>query len=107
MAIRPIDIQTSILGSQGVSEARERQQNLENVHQNNPHGEIEDMDRKMLEEVNKAETDNDIDPDREKENDNEQEAAEAKSEEEDGSSSSKQKPAISDGIRGRKFDFKA
>ena len=53
MTIRPIDIQTSIVGSQSVSEARSQQQGLEQAHQMNPNSEIEEIERKAKEEVKK------------------------------------------------------
>ena len=86
MTIRPIDIQTSIVGSQSVSEARSQQQGLEQLHQMNPNGEIEEIERKAKEEVKESEAD---------ESNNEPTEA------------SSNKKVISDGIRGRKLDFRA
>ena len=105
MTIRPIDIQTSIVGSQSVSEARSQQQGLEQLHQMNPNGEIEEIERKAKEEVKESEAEEGINPDEEKEQqDSESEKAESSDEEIEASNDKK---VISDGIRGRKLDFRA
>ena len=105
MTIRPIDIQTSIVGSQSVSEARSQQQGLEQLHQMNPNGEIEEIERKAKEEVKESEAEEGINPDQEKEEQkNESEEAESNNEPTEASSNKK---VISDGIRGRKLDFRA
>ena len=105
MTIRPIDIQTSIVGSQSVSEARSQQQGLEQLHQMNPNGEIEEIERKAKEEVKESEAEEGINPDQEKDQqENEDEEAKSNSET---TEASNDKKVISDGIRGRKLDFRA
>ena len=105
MTIRPIDIQTSIVGSQSVSEARSQQQGLEQAHQMNPNSEIEEIERKAKEEVKESEAEEGINPDQEKEQ-QEQEGEEVESNDET-DETSQDKKVISDGIRGRKLDFRA
>tara|TARA_Y100000589_G_C27023053_1_gene575722 strand:- start:614 stop:934 length:321 start_codon:yes stop_codon:yes gene_type:complete len=106
MTIRPIDIQTSIVGSQSVSEARSQQQGLEQAHQMNPNSEIEEIERKAKEEVKESEAEEGINPDEEKEQE-ENESEEAKSNDAESAESLNEKKVISDGIRGRKLDFRA
>ena len=105
MTITPLDIQTSVSGSQSVSEARGKEQATENIRQNNPQGEIKDMEKKNLEEVNKYDPDQGINPDEEREK-QEAEAKRKKEEEEEQQRKKNSKP-LSDGIRGLKLDFKA
>lgn len=105
MSIRPIDIQTSIVGSQAVSEARSQQQGLEQVHQLNPNGEIEELERKAKEEVHKSEAEEGINPDQEKEQ-QEHDKAEKRAENQDEDPESEKRKVVSDGIRGRKLDFR-
>tara|TARA_Y100000589_G_scaffold197997_1_gene187005 strand:- start:609 stop:929 length:321 start_codon:yes stop_codon:yes gene_type:complete len=106
MTIRPIDIQTSIVGSQSVSEARSQQQGLEQLHQMNPNGEIEEIERKAKEEVKESEAEEGVNPDQEKDQ-QENENEEAKSNDDESTETSDKKKVISDGIRGRKLDFRA
>lgn len=105
MSIRPIDIQTSVVGSQSASESRSQQQGLEQAHQINPNSEIEEIERKAKEEVNKSEPEAGINPDQEKEQQENE-----KSDKEAADDPSEQKPeakkVVSDGIRGRKLDFR-
>jgi len=78
MPITPLDMQTSIVGSQGVSEAREKQQGLENIHRLNPAGDVEELDEKLMREVNETEPDQEVDPDEEKEKEEERRRKEPK-----------------------------
>jgi len=108
MPITPLDMQTSIVGSQGVSEAREKQQGLENIHRLNPSGDVEELDEKLMREVNETEPDQEVDPDEEKEKEEEKKKKRAKAEDEEEDKSgepSKSKKQISDGVRGRRLDF--
>ncbi len=104
MSITPLDIQTSVSGSQSVSEARGKDQSIERIHQTNPQGEIKEMEQKTLEEVNAYDADREVDPDEERETPEQEKRRKEKEEEE-----AKKKVAkpISDGIRGRAFDFRA
>ena len=104
MTIRPIDIQTSIVGSQSVSEARIATiVILKQLHQMNPNGEIEEIERKAKEEVKESEAEEGINPEQEKEQ-QEQEGEEVESNDET-DETSQDKKVISDGIRGRKLDL--
>lgn len=104
MPITPLDIQTSITGSQSVSEARGKEQATENIRSQNPHGEIKEMEKKNLEEVNKYDKDQGINPDEQKEKEEQEKRKRAKQQEEE---KAKHAKPISDGIRGLKLDFKA
>jgi len=106
MPITPLDIQTSITGSQSVSEARGKEQATENIRQQNPHGEIKDMEKKAIEEVNKYDPDQAINPDEEKEKEEQEKKKRAQEEEEEMKKKKESKP-VSDGVRGLKLDFKA
>lgn len=104
MSIRFIDIQTNITGSNQVSDIRQRQQQVEQLHQTNPQGQTSEAQRKLTEEVNEVEADPNIDPDAK--NKEEQEAKKRKKKaEEEKKAAQKEGPRLSDGVRGHKLDF--
>jgi hypothetical protein len=103
MSITPLDIQTSVSGSQSVSEARGRDQAISQIRQTNPQGEIKAMEQKTLEEVNEYDADHGINPDDESETPEQKKRRREKKDEEN----KKMAKPISDGIRGRAFDFRA
>lgn len=106
MSIRPIDIQTNVTGTRTASDFRQHQQNIEQLHQNNPHG--AEIEKKTISEVNEAENQNKVKDEDEKEEQKkkkEQAEEEKKKANEEQNKEKKDKPKPGDGIRGRRLDF--
>jgi membrane protein involved in colicin uptake len=105
MSIRPVDIQTNVTGTRSASDFRQHQQNIEHLHQNNPHG--AEIEKKTLSEVNETENQNKVKDEDEKE---EQKKKKEQSEEEkkkatEDKAKEETKTRPGDGIRGRRLDF--
>lgn len=103
MSIRPVDIQTNVTGTRTASDYRQHQQNLEQIHQNNPHG--AEIEKKTLNEVNETENQNKVKDEDQQKKQQEKEEQEKQKKESEKKEQNNTKKALGDGIRGRKLDF--
>jgi protein subunit release factor B len=102
MSIRPIDIQTSVTGSRVASDIRQQQQNVEQAHQQNPQGVVEELEKEAMQEVNKSETENKVKEDGDQKKEQQKNSKQKQKDEEE---EKKKKKKISDGVRGSRLDF--
>ncbi len=104
MAIRPIDVQVNVTGSNQVSETRHKQQLMEQLHQQNPQGATAEIERKLTKSVNEVRPDMDVDPEGHNQQEAERRKQEAQKKQDEENKAKNAKP-VSDGIRGKRVDF--